>query len=170
MSKLYELGEKYRRFNQFVDAAWDDEDMTEDDLQMYIETLESIEDEVEVKVENTVKFMKNIEGDIEAFKNEEKRLERKRKYLQNKFDGLKSYLQTTLEVSKIDKVNAGTFKVKLQTNPPSINIVDPKKVPDTYKIEQEPKIDSKALLKDVKNGLEVEGAVLVSDKKHLRIS
>ncbi|PIH59083.1 siphovirus Gp157 family protein [Paenibacillus sp. LK1] len=170
MSKLYELGEKYRRFNHFVDAAWDDEDMTEDDLQMYIETLESIEDEVEVKVENIVKFMKNIEGDIEAFKNEEKRLEKKRKYLQNKFDGLKSYMQNTLEVSKIDKVNAGTFKVKLQVNPPSINIIDPAKIPDTFKIEQEPKIDSKALLKAVKNGLEVEGAVLVNDKKHLRIS
>ncbi|WP_340032594.1 siphovirus Gp157 family protein [Paenibacillus sp. FSL K6-1122] len=170
MSKLYDLGEKYRRFNEFVDAAWDDEDLTEDDLQLYIETLESIEDEVSVKVENIVKFMKNIEGDIEAFKNEEKRLEKKRKYLQNKYDGLKSYTQTTLEVSKIDKVSAGTFKVRLQVNPPSINIVDPTKIPDTYKIAQEPKIDSKALLKDVKNGLEVDGAVLITDKKHLRIS
>ncbi|WP_091014447.1 MULTISPECIES: siphovirus Gp157 family protein [Paenibacillus] len=170
MSKLYELGEKYRRFNDFVDVAWDDEDLTEDDLQMYIETLEAIEDEVSVKVENIVKFMKNIEGDIEAFKNEEKRLEKKRKYLQNKFDGLKNYMQTTLEVSNIDKVNAGTFKVKLQTNPPSINIVDPKKVPDKYKTAQDPKIDSKALLKDVKNGLKVEGAILVTDKKHIRIS
>ncbi|WP_339193884.1 siphovirus Gp157 family protein [Paenibacillus sp. FSL P4-0176] len=170
MSKLYDLGEKYRRFNDFVDAAWDDEDLTEDDLQMYIETLESIEDEVSVKVENIVKFMKNIEGDIEAYKNEEKRLEKKRKYLQNKFDGLKNYMQTTLEIGNIDKVNAGTFKVKLQTNPPSINIIDPKKVPDKYKTAQDPKIDSKALLKDVKNGLEVEGAVLVTDKKHIRIS
>lgn len=170
MSKLYELGEQYRRFNDFVDAAWDDEDLTEDDLQMYIETLESIEDEVSVKVENIVKFMKNIEGDIEAFKNEEKRLEKKRKYLQNKFDGLKSYTQTTLEVSNIDKVNAGTFKVKLQNNPPSISIVDPKKIPDKYKTAQDPKIDSKALLKDVKNGTQVDGVILITDKKHIRIS
>lgn len=50
MSKYYELGEKYKRFNQFVDVAWGREDLTEDDLQMYIETLESIENELELKL------------------------------------------------------------------------------------------------------------------------
>lgn len=77
--------------------------------------------------------MKNIEGDIEQVKNEEKRLEMKYKYLKNKFDGLKSHMQTAFEVSNIDKVNAGVFKVKLQAIPLSINIFDPKKIPDKYK-------------------------------------
>lgn len=170
MSKLYELGEQYRAFNQFVDAAWDRDDLSEDDLQMYIETLESIQDEISVKVENIAKFMKNIEGDIKAFKEEEERLAKKRKYLQNKYDGLKSYTQSVLEVNKIDTVNAGIFKVKLQKNPPSLNILDESKVPDTYKIPQPAKIDSKAILADVKAGKNIEGVELVTDKKHLRIS
>lgn len=170
MSKLYTLGEQYKAFNEFVDAAWDNEDLTEDDLELYIETLESIEDELSNKVENIAKFMKNIESDIEAFKAEEKRLARKRKYLENKYNGLKSYTQSVLEVNKIDKVNAGMFKVKLQKNPPSINILNSNKVPSTYKIAQEPKIDSKKLLNDVKNGAVIEGVELVTDKQHLRIS
>lgn len=74
MSKLYELGEQYRVFNNFVDSAWDNDDLTEDDLQLYIETLESIEDEISNKAENIAKFMKNIEGDIKALKEEEDRL------------------------------------------------------------------------------------------------
>ncbi|MNX98847.1 hypothetical protein D3C86_1312720 [compost metagenome] len=170
MSKLYELGEQYKAFNRFVDAAWDNEDLTEDDLQMYIETLESIEDEISNKVENIAKFMKNIEGDINAFKAEEERLAKKRKYLQNKYDGLKSYTQATLEVNKIDKVNAGLFKVRLQKNPPSLNILDERKIPDKYKIPQQPKVDTKTLLAEVKAGKVIEGVSLETEKKHLRIS
>ncbi|MBD7971263.1 MULTISPECIES: siphovirus Gp157 family protein [Paenibacillus] len=106
---------------------------------------------------------------MEAFKAEEKRLAKKRKYLENKNNGLKSYTQSVLEVNKIDKVNAGMFKVKLQKNPPSINVLDSNKVPDTYKIAQEPKIDSKKLLSDVKNGVVIEGVELITDRQHLRI-
>ncbi|GIP45110.1 hypothetical protein J45TS6_35690 [Paenibacillus sp. J45TS6] len=72
-------------------------------------------------------------------------------------------------MNKIDKVNAGMFKVKLQKNPPSINVLDSNKVPDTYKIAQEPKIDSKKLLSDVKNGVVIEGVELITDRQHLRI-
>ncbi|MFE6075669.1 siphovirus Gp157 family protein [Paenibacillus sp. NPDC057886] len=170
MSKLYALGEKYKTFNQFIDAALESDENAEDDLQMYIDTLEAIEDEFGNKVENIAKFLKNIQADIKAFKEEEDRLKKKRGYLTNKFEGLKSYTQSVLEVNKIDHVNAGTFKVKLQTSPPSVNIIDASKIPSKYKAEQEPKIDSKGLLADMKNGVKVEGVVLVSDKKHLRIS
>ncbi|MGV6935906.1 siphovirus Gp157 family protein [Paenibacillus sp. CMM36] len=170
MSKLYELGEQYRLFNNFVDSAWDNDDLTEDDLQLYIETLESIEDELSNKAENIAKFMKNIEGDIKALKEEEDRLAKKRKYLQNKVEGLKSYTQAVLEVNKIDKIDAGLFKVRLQKNPPSINIVNEKAIPNTYRIPQPDKIDTKGLLAAVKQGEVVEGVELVTDKKHLRIS
>lgn len=164
------LGEQYRVFNNFVDSAWDNDDLTEDDLQLYIETLESIEDELSNKAENIAKFMKNIEGDIKALKEEEDRLAKKRKYLLNKVEGLKSYTQVVLEVNKIDKIDAGLFKVRLQKNPPSINIVNEKAIPNTYRIPQPDKIDTKGLLAAVKQGEVVEGVELVTDKKHLRIS
>jgi len=173
MPALYTLGEQYRCFNEYVDAAWNDEDLTEDDLQSYIDTLEAIEDEINGKVENIAKFLKNIEGDIEAFKAEEARLAKKRKYLENKFKGLKTYTQSILELNKIEKVNAGTFKVGLFKTNPSVGILDESKIPNTYKIPQEAKLDSKALLADLKKlkeGESIEGAVLVKDKKHLRIS
>jgi hypothetical protein len=173
MPALYTLGEQYRVFNQYVDAAWDSEDLTEDDLQSYIDTLEAIEDEINGKVENITKFMKNIEGDIESFKSEEARLAKKRKYLENKYKGLKSYMQSVLEVNKIEVVNAGTFKVSIRKTNPSVGIIDEKQIPDAYKIPQEAKLDSRALLaalKKLKEGETIEGAVLVSDKKHIQIS
>lgn len=170
MSKLYSLGEQYKTFNQFVDAALEGDEIAEDDLQMYIDTLEAIEDEIGNKVENIAKFLKNIQGDIKAFKEEEGRLKKKRGYLTNKYEGLKEYTQSVLELNKIDRVPAGTFDVKLQVSPPSVNIIDASKIPGKYKIEQEPKIDSKGLLADMKNGAKFEGVELIKDKKHLRIS
>ncbi|MGV2887178.1 siphovirus Gp157 family protein [Paenibacillus taichungensis] len=170
MSKLYSLSEQYKAFNRYVDAALESEEITEDDLELYIETLEAIQDEIANKVENIAKFMKNIQGDIKAFKEEEDRLKKKRSYLTNKYEGLKSYTQSVLEVNNIDHVNAGTFKVRLQTSPPSVNVVDASKIPDKYKTEQEPKIDSKVLLADMKNGVVIDGVKLVTDKQHLRIS
>lgn len=170
MSKLYSLGEQYRKFNEFIDNAWDNEDLTEDDLQLYIETLEAIEDEISVKVENIAKFLKNINSDIEALKGEEKRLAQKRRYLENKSKGLKDYTQNVLETNKLKSLKAGLFNVRLQKNNASVKIVDPNKVPNTYKIAQDPKIDGDAILKELKAGKSIEGVELVTDKQHLRIS
>lgn len=169
MAKLYELVGDYRKFNDYVDAAWDSEDLTEDDLEMFISTLDSIQDAIDVKVENTVKFLKNIEGDIKAFKEEEDRIAKRRKYLQNKFEGLKEYLRGTLDINGIDKVKAGTFNVALQKNPPSVFIHNENIIPVEYRQPQPDKILNTEILKALKNGEEVIGASIAPEKKHLRI-
>lgn len=170
MPSLYKLSEDYKFLSEYLEAALENDEIGEDDFEMYKDTLEALEDGIENKCENIVKFMRNLEGTIAAFKVEEQRFSKKRKYMENKQERLKNLLQEFLEGNNIEKVNAGVFKVKLQVNPPSINIVDPKKVPDKYKTAQDPKIDSKALLSDVKSGLVVDGVVLVKDRKHIRIN
>ncbi|MBT2759937.1 siphovirus Gp157 family protein [Paenibacillus sp. ISL-20] len=167
--KLYELTGMYKKFNDYANDILED-DMSEDEIQALIDNLESIDDLIENKCENTAKLMKNIEADIKALKDEEDRLAKRRKVLQNKHDGIKSYMQSMLESSGINSVNAGLFKVRLQANPPSLNVINPKLIPDTYKITQDPKIDTKSLLDAVKKGEVIEGVELVKDKKHLRIS
>lgn len=170
MPSLYKLSEDYKFLTEFLEAALENDEIGEDDFEMYKNTLEALEDGIENKCENIVKFMRNLEGDIAAYKVEEQRFSKKRKYMENKQERLKILLQEYLESNNIEKMNAGTFKVKLQNNPPSIIIVDPGLIPDTYKIAQEPKIDTKSLLRDAKNGIVIEGATLVTNKKHLRIN
>jgi len=170
MPSLYKLSEDYKFLTEYLEAAMENEEIGEDDFEMYKDTLEALEDGVENKCENIVKFVRNLEGDIAAYKLEEERFSKKRKYMENKQERLKKLLQEYLQRNNLEKVHAGTFKIKLQTNPPSINIVDPRKVPDKYKTAQDPKIDSKALLNDVKSGIAVEGVLLVKDKKHIRIN
>lgn len=132
MPNLYDLAKEYKRFYDFMEAGLDDENLSEDDLQMFYDTLESIQEPLEQKIENICRFLKNIEGDIAAYKNEKLRLEKKQKYLQNKYDGLKRWLKDSLELNKIDKVEAGMFKVRLQKNPDSVEIFDETRVPEQY--------------------------------------
>jgi hypothetical protein len=170
MPNLYQLTEQYRKFNEFIENALDSDNVTEDDLQVYIETLEAIQDSIENKVENIAKFLKNIEGDIAAYKAEEERLQKKRKYLENKLKGLKEYTQSVLEMNGFEKIKAGTFNVRLQKNPPSVEVIDEKKIPVQYREPQPDKILTKLILEDLKAGKVVEGARIADEKKHLRIS
>lgn len=167
--KLYELTDKYKVFNDYANDILEGE-ADEEDIQMLIDNLESIEDLIENKCENIAKMMKNIEVEIKSYKDEEERLAKRRKTIQNRYDGIKSYMQSMLELSGINKVNAGVFNVRIQNNPPSLNVLDESKIPNTYKIQQPDKIDTKTLLVDVKAGKEIDGVSLVTDKKHIRIS
>lgn len=169
MPKLYELTDDYIKFVNYANAILENEDLTEEDLEMLVDTLDSISSAIEDKVENIVKFMKNLEGDIEAYKREEERLKKRRTVQENTYKRLKEYLQNMLEVSGMHKVDAGLFKVRIQKNNPSVEIVDEAKIPDEYKIPQEPKIDKKKLLNDLKNGSVVEGAKIAEVSYHLRI-
>lgn len=161
--RLYELTDKYRKFNDYANDMLE-EDMTEEDIQILIDNLEAIDDLIENKCENTVKILKNMSADIKALKDEEDRLAKKRKALQNQHDGLKNYMKTMIESSGKSSVSAGLFKVRLQKSNPSLNVIDPKLIPDTYKIAQDPKIDSKSILAAVKNGAKIDGVQLVTDK------
>jgi archaellum component FlaC len=170
MTKLYQLSEQYRIFNQYVENSLDsDEELTEDDLQTFIDTLESIEDSIQQKSLNVAKFIKNLQGDIDAYDKEIKRLTKAKKYLNNKVDGLKDYLLTQLQLANIKKVEGDTLKIKIQKNNPSAEIVNESAIPAQFRLSQPDKIQSKAILDALKQGQQVDGAVLVTDKEHLRI-
>jgi hypothetical protein len=169
MPTLYQLTDDYINFVNYANNILENDDLTEEDFQMLIDTLDAIKDSVEYKVENIIKFMKNIEGDIEAYKKEEDRLKKRRKVQENTYNRLKDYVKNMLETANIKSVEAGVFKVRIQKNNPSVEIYDENKVPDKYKIPQDPVIDKKTLLADLKNGLVVEGAKIADESYHLRI-
>jgi predicted nuclease with TOPRIM domain len=148
--KLYELTTNYVSLMEMA------EEMDATTLQ---DTLESIEEEIHDKAENIAKLVKNINADVDALRNEEKRLADRRKSLENKVTHLKEYLQNQLEVAGLDKVKRPTLTVSIQNNPPSVKVIDEKLLSD-YMIPVEPKLDKKAILTALKEGMEVNGAEL----------
>lgn len=172
MAKLYALAEKYVKLTELIEDALDnleESGIDEDDLQMFIDTLDSIDDSVEVKVENICKFLKNIQGDIDVFKAEEKRIAQRRKSLENKHDGIKGYMESMLRLMGKTEVKANTFTVKFQKSPASVDVINENDVPQEYKEKVPDKILKKEILAALKDKKVIPGVLLVDDKTHMRI-
>lgn len=156
--RLYELTESYNRLLEMAEEM---------DQEALADTLESLEDSIEEKVENTAKVIKSIESDVSAIDEEIKRLQGMKSARKNNIDRLKVYLKEQLELVGMDKIKGALFTVALQNNPAKLVVKDVSKL-EGYLVEQEPKVDSARLKKDLKAGLELEGAELVQEKS-LRI-
>jgi hypothetical protein len=148
MTALYELSQTRIQLLDMADSM---------DQEMFIDTLASIDEAIEDKVEGAAKLVRCIESDIEAIKAEEKRLADKRKSLENKVVSIKEYLQHEMEFAGLDKVKRPTLTVSIQLNPPSAEILDESLVPSLYMVPQPDKIDKKAILEALKEGEEIPG-------------
>lgn len=137
------------------------------DEELFADTLESLEMSLEDKAVGYAKIMRNIESQIARFKEEEKRLADKRKPLENKVKNMKENLQNSFLALDIKRIDTELFNFNVQNNPPKINILDEKAIPQTYFIEQPKKLDRKQLLSDAKSG-SVDGVEVVQEKS-LRI-
>lgn len=160
--KLYELSEMYQN-------VWNLIEDDEVDIEAVEIALKQIEDNIEAKAEGTAKLIKSIDGDIATLKEEENRLAKKRKALENKQKNIKAYLEYQLIAMGIDKVKTPLFTVALQNNPPSVRFIDEDLIPESYKVRTElVSIPKKLILDDIKAGKEVAGVEVVQSKS-LRI-
>ena len=157
--KLYELTENY---NQVLEMA------EQLDAEMLKDTLDSIDEAIEIKVENTAKVVRSLEGNVDAIESEIKRLTAKKSTLDNNIKGIKKYMQESMEQVGKDKIKGQLFNIGIQNNPQSVNILDEKKINLDYFIQQPSKLDKKLLLADLKEGKEVEGAE-IQQTRSLRI-
>lgn len=161
MANLYEITERYNNLLELLD----NEEITQDILNS---ALNEVQDEFNEKALNIVKFIKNLESDVNGLDAEEKRLKAKKMAYKNKIEGLKKYLESGMIFSGLKKLNLGVFNISIAKNPPSLNILDEKLIPKEYLIEQAPKIDNTAIKNAIKEGKEIAGCELVQ-KESLRI-
>ena len=155
--KMYELTEAYKNIADLMD----DETM---DLAVLETALQEIETQIEVKAENSAIILKGLEGDIDMFKADEKRLAERRKTLENKRDWLKGYLKDELEKIGKDKVKAGVFTVALQNNPPAVEITGEVPAEFVTIIPEQTQPDKKRIAEYLKAGNDVEWARLRQGK------
>lgn len=151
MANLYELTSNYKYVLDLADEL---------DEQTLKDTLDSIEEPLKEKVDNTAKLIKAMENDVKAFKEEETRLSKRRKTIENNIKRLKNYTLDVLEGNDLEKIEGVTFKVSIRNNAVSLKVTDEKMIPKNYFVEQEPKLNRKELLDDLKFGVEVYGAEL----------
>lgn len=148
---LYEMTEQARYLYNLLENEEIDNQTLED-------TLESIG--ANEKLESYTYIQKQFESDLEAFKREKERIEKKMKTCQNAIDRMKSAVLEFMNSAGLKKAKAGTFDLSIRAFE-SVNITDPLSVPTDYLKFQEPKIDKTAIKKALKEGKTVDGAEIV---------
>jgi len=129
--------------------------------QMLEEQLNQLEIDKGAKALNLAKFMKSIDYEILAFKNEEKLLAAKRKTLETKYDSLEQYLGKNIRGETYKDAQASiTWRASQGVKITGI-------VADEYmRIKKEPNVSQ--IKDELKAGKSIEGAIL-EDRLNLNI-
>ena len=106
--RLYEITGDILTLQEMLEDSVEDEVLTD--------TLEAVQGEYEIKLEAYCKVIKNLEVDMEALKNEAKRLTDKRKTLENNVDRLKKAMFDSMKATNTPKVKGQLFTVAIQKN------------------------------------------------------
>ena len=164
MSTLYELTAEYM---QLLEMA-EDPDI---DLQTLADTMDAIGGELEDKADGYAKVIRQLEYDEAAIDAEIKRLMSRKKTIFGNIEHMKDNLQAEMLATGKTKFKTALHSFNIQRNPPSV-VVDElmvENIPEQYLIYQEPKINKKAILEDIKAGRDLSGIAHLEQGESLRI-
>ena len=164
MASVYELKNEFNTLWSIL------EDELADD-EMILGAWETAQEDLAIKLENCCKYIKNEEALITGLKEEEERLNARRKAKENAIKRLKALMQDAMTAAGEKKIQCGTFTTSIQNNAPSV-VVDEQyieNIPEEYLRIKEPEIDRKKMLEDLKAGKDLEGLAHLEVKQSLRI-
>lgn len=164
MATLYELTEDFQNIIDVLESDATDSEMKE----LLTSALEQTKCNIKDKVDNIVRVIKNYDADIEALKNEEKRLADRRKNTEKQRDNLVKHITEFTKECEGKKLKGNVFELAIKKNPAKLVIEDEKIVPFDFITEETIyKIDKRSLKEHVKHN-PVEGIYLIQEES-LRI-
>ena len=164
MASIYELKNEFDQLWMILE-----EELVDDDA--LIGAFETAQEDLAIKLENCCKYIKNQESDIAGLKEEEKRINAKRKAKENAVERLKKLMQDALTAAEIKKLPCGTFTCSIQANPKKV-IVDEQyieNIPEEYLKYSEPEIDKKKIKEHLEAGIDLNGIAHLEQTEGLRI-
>lgn len=161
---LYELTEDYLRL---LDMAQD----PECDLEVFKDTLEGLDYEIEDKADGYAKVIRELTAKAEGLKTEIDRLTNRKKSIETNIENMKRSLENSMILTGKTKFKTDLFSFGIQKNTPSVVIDEQyiENIPEEYLIEQDPKIDKAKIKEDIKAGKDLEGIAHLEQSESLRI-
>lgn len=152
---LYDLTYQFTLISNMEDA----------DPQVIADTLESLEGEIEDKLLNIGRLVRNMESESEIIKAEEKRLSDKRRTLEKKVEGLKEYVRQAMLQTGKKKVNDGVITWAIQLNPPKVVVEPEADIPLCWYTEKVIRdLDKNAIKQAIVGGATIPGCKLVQEQ------
>ncbi|HAT4354545.1 TPA: siphovirus Gp157 family protein [Clostridium perfringens] len=159
--KLYELTQNYRNLESLLDNLGEQEGLT---VEMIHGALGQVEDDINTKIENTCKVIKEIEADSIGIDEEIKRLSALKKQRENVVKKLKEYVEFEMNGIGLTKVEGKLFKISFRKSK-VVKVLDETKIPKEFiKVKTTESISKTDLGKALKSGEIIEGAELVENK------
>ena len=153
---LFELNEKYRELEQRDDL----------DPETLKDTLDSINDSREVKLDNIANWIENNQADIDFLDKKIKQLQADKKSLVNRTKSLMEYMTTAIDDSGLKELKTENHILKPRNYRASVYISDEKALPSEFiKFKAVESIDKKSIYELLKNGETVRGAELKPNRK-----
>ena len=158
---LYEMAADYAELALLLDQAGGPEE--EAAIQA---KLDSLHDDIEVKVDRCSAIVTGLWGEAEIIKGEMDRLRARKAALDHNADRLIAYVKREMETANLQKLKGPRFSATIQKSPPKCVIDDEAKVPASFWKEKiERVVDKIALLEKLKAGEVVEGAHVVQESR-----
>lgn len=163
MATLYEIDSNIREIIDriYADELFDDGEITDADFT----ALEQLQADRKVKLENIALYIKNCEADALAIKAEEDALEKRRKRLERKAEGLKGLILRSMLATGDKELSSARFCAKIRSSK-ATQIIDETLIPKEYmvvKTSEQP--DKTAIKKAIEAGIDVAGAQVVVNQK-----
>jgi len=125
------------------------------------ELTRELEKDLNSKTGRIIQVFTSSDSQIEALDKEIKRLQARKKALENKKNNFKNFLKFTLERLGVKKIETTFGIIGIKNNPASVDILDDTKIPQEYKTTKYIEDISKTeISKALKAGVEVPGAEL----------
>lgn len=164
MANIYELTGDWMRI-------WDYADDPDVDEETFWNTLLDIEEDIHAKADGYAKVMKGMDGTISVLDAEIKRLQQKKKVIENRQKAMKYDLQKMMETTGEKKFKTDLFSFGIQKNPASLKLADDldiADVPEEYIKYADPEVDKAKVKEALNRGEEFEWARL-EQSESLRI-
>lgn len=155
--KLYELTQNYRNLANLEEQ----EGLT---IGMIQEALKDVSDDINNKIENTCKVIKEFEVAATGIDEEIKRLTALKKQKENTSKKLKEYIESEMNSIGLNKIEGELFKVSFRKSK-AVKILDETKIPKEFiKVKTTETVSKVDLSKALKNGEIIEGAELIENR------
>ena len=153
---LFELNEKYRELEQRDDL----------DPETLKDTLDSINDSREVKLDNIANWIEKNQAQIDFLDKKIKQLQADKKSLVNRTKSLMEYMTTAIDDSGLKELKTANHILKPRNYRASVYIRNEKEIPSEFiKFKAVESIDKKSIYELLKNGEIVRGAELKPNRK-----
>ena len=154
MDSIIKISQRYNA----VMALADDDSIPQDDVNNALLTLE---DELQEKGENCIKYLDSVQDKIDAAKANKKKLDAYIKTLENRKKRVEKACIYALDTLQVKSIMTGWGEMKIKKNPPSVIIDDLTQIPTQYQRQKiQVDIDKVAIKAAIKAGEEVPGAHL----------